>query len=404
MIAVKFDRVCKRYPGGIAALHELDLQVAPGERIVLLGPSGCGKTTTLRLLAGLEQPTSGAIRLGGQPAAGLSPRERDVGFVFQRPALYPHLKVRDNLAFGWRMQHPRWRSAFAAITGKVSAHSPDDQSVLEGRIDEAARLLKIGGLLDRFPRQLSGGEQQRVSLGRVLVRRPALLLLDEPFSSLDQPLRAEMRKELHSLLDRLSATMFYVTHDPVEAAALADRIVVMRNGIVEQADAPDALFRRPSNRFVAGYVGWPSMNFLEGRLTNENGQRGILFGQDFVPLPTRFPALDLLEGQEIIVGIRPESMHSEGAGANLIPLEMRLEGVEMLGDHCLANLRRGNSVVTALVRSCTIWQTPGLADREASRTFKVYLDMATVHLFDRKTGKALGVGRSSSAPYGKPEG
>src|SRR5262245_34433799 len=275
MAEVALGGVSKQYPGGVEALRDLTLTVADGELVVLVGPSGCGKTTTLRLIAGLETPTRGTLRIGGRVVNDLPPRERDVAMVFQRPALYPHLSVRDNLAFGLRMR----RGGFPLLGWNRRA-----DEVVRDRVARAARMLELDDVLDRLPGQLSGGQQQRVALGRAVVREPAAFLLDEPLSNLDARLRTEMRRELHLLHRRLRATMIYVTHDQTGALPPGDRLVVLHRGVAQQADAPLAVYERPANRFVAGFIGWPPMNFMDGQLVGQDGRPGFATRDLVLPL------------------------------------------------------------------------------------------------------------------------
>jgi ABC-type sugar transport system ATPase subunit len=245
MATVSFIHIDKRYANGFHAVRDLNLEIADGEFVVLVGPSGCGKSTTLRMLAGLEEISSGEVRIGPRRVNELEPGDRDIAMVFQNYALYPHMTVRQNLAFGLKMRK-----------------TPKPE--IERRIQEAAETLGITPLMDRRPRELSGGQRQRVALGRAIVRQPQVFLFDEPLSNLDAKLRVQMRAEIAALHHRLKTTMIYVTHDQVEAMTLGERIVIMDAGIVQQADAPLELYRRPANRFVAGFIGSPPMNFLRG--------------------------------------------------------------------------------------------------------------------------------------------
>jgi multiple sugar transport system ATP-binding protein len=244
MAAVRFEQVSKTYPNGHLAVKELDLEIRDGEFMVLVGPSGCGKSTALRMIAGLEMPTAGRIVIGERDVTGLMPQERDVAMVFQSYALYPHMTVRENLAFGLRMRHAA-------------------RDLIARRVNEAAEALGLEAVLDRKPAQLSGGQRQRVALGRAIVREPQVFLFDEPLSNLDAALRVNTRIEIARLHRELSATMIYVTHDQVEAMTLADRIVVLNAGRIEQVGAPMELYNDPANVFVAGFIGSPQMNFLE---------------------------------------------------------------------------------------------------------------------------------------------
>jgi multiple sugar transport system ATP-binding protein len=375
MAEVVLEGVSKRYPNGVEAVRDLTLTVADGELVVLVGPSGCGKTTTLRLIAGLDELTAGTIRIGGRVVNGRPPRERDVAMVFQRPALYPHLTVRENLAFGLRL---RQGGAWPFRRG---------QGVIEERVERAARLLKVEEVLHRLPGQLSGGQQQRVALGRALVREPAAFLLDEPLSNLDARLRTEMRRELHLLHGRLLATMIYVTHDQVEALTLGDRVVVLRQGVAEQVDRPQALYERPCNRFVAGFLGWPPMNFLDGELVHQGG-RAWFMGRDVaLPVPAAVAAAWAGHaGRLLTLGVRPEDVRLRDApddGAVVMDAAV----VEPLGGSSLATLHRQDWQVTVPVESGRM-----VAQRQA---VAVVFDLGRAHLFDRATGQALCHGRPS---------
>jgi multiple sugar transport system ATP-binding protein len=367
MAEVALEHVSKHYAPGVAALDDLTLTVADGELVVLVGPSGCGKTTTLRLIAGLETLTSGTIRIGGKLVSDLPPRLRDVALVFQRPTLYPHLNVGDNLAFGVRLREG------GTLTRWLRRGSTSDEDLAK-RVRETAELLGLSDLLRRRPSQLSGGQQQRVALGRALVRRPAVFLLDEPLSNLDPSLRHEMRRELHLLQRRLRATMVYVTHDQVEAMTLGDRVVVLDRGKVQQVGRPLDLYERPANRFVAGFIGWPPMNFLDGRLVRHDGGSALAVGGRELPLPGASGAYN--EG-EITAGIRPE--HLTVGEENGWPMEVVL--VEPLGSATLVTLGWDGLQLLALAGG-----RPSFSERQA---FKVGIDVKHLYLFDRSSGRAL---------------
>ena len=288
MAAVAFERVVKRF-GKVTALHALDLEIRAGEFVSLLGPSGCGKTTTLRMLAGLEAPSEGTIRIGDRIVNDVAPGQRDIAMVFQSYALYPHMTVAENIAYPMRKRRV-----------------PREER--ERRVREAAAILELGPLLDRKPRQLSGGQQQRVALGRALVRDPLVFLLDEPLSNLDAKLRAHMRAELIELHRRLGRTMVYVTHDQLEAMTMSQRIAVMSAGRLQQFDAPETVYNRPANRFVAGFIGTPSMNLLEGSVEADGGSATFRAPGLAVPLPGA-PA------GPAVLGVRPEHVRfTDGAG------------------------------------------------------------------------------------------
>jgi multiple sugar transport system ATP-binding protein len=381
MAEVVLEGVSKRYPNGVDAVRDLTLTIGDGELVVLVGPSGCGKTTTLRLLAGLEEPTAGTIRIGGRVMNGRPPRERDMAMVFQRPALYPHLTVRENLAFGLALRGGIGRWIFGSRHG----------AEIEVRVEQAAQMLQLGGVLDRPPDELSGGQQQRVALGRAVVRRPAAFLLDEPLSNLDARLRSEMRRELHLLHERLHATMIHVTHDQVEALTLGDRVVVLRHGLAEQVDRPLALYMRPANRFVAGFLGWPPMNFLEGELVQEDG--GLSFrGRDLaLPVPADLAsAWQAFCGRALTLGIRPEDLRiADGATPGTLRFVATL--VEPLGGSWVVTLE-GGSESAGQDWQVTIPSDGNQMIRERDNV-AIAFDLSRAHLFDRTTGVALFHGR-----------
>ncbi len=364
MPPVSFEHVSKTYPNGARALADVSLSVTDGELLAVVGPSGCGKTTLLRILAGLTEPSAGSVRIGGRDVTRLPPHRRDVALVFQRPALYPYLSVRANLGFGLALRRTWFR-----LTGEERA-----------RVKEVAELLGLGGLLDRRPAQLSGGEQQRVALGRALVRRPAVYLLDEPLAALDARLRLELRHDLHLLQRRFRATMLYVTHDQEEAAALGDRVAVFDRGVLQQVDAPAALCDRPVNRFVAGFVGWPPMSFLAGKLVGDAGR--LSFTGDGVALevpPERRKAWAAHAGRAAEIGVRAEDARLVPAdSAGTMVVEVRR--AEALGRAWLLSLTRGSWELTA--------RTDGPPPAEGSRA-AVLVDLSRAHLFDPATGRAL---------------
>jgi multiple sugar transport system ATP-binding protein len=379
MAEVALEHVSKHYTPGAAALDDLILTVADGELVVLVGPSGCGKTTTLRLIAGLETLTAGTIRIDGKIVNALPPRQRDVALVFQRPTLYPHLSVADNLAFGVRM-----RQGIGLVHRLLHRRSNNSQheGELASRVRDTADLLGLTQLLLRRPAQLSGGEQQRVALGRALVRRPAAFLLDEPLSNLDPGLRHDMRRELHLLQRRLRATMVYVTHDQVEAMTLGDRVVVLDRGKVQQVGAPLELYERPANRFVAGFLGWPPMNLFDGRLVRRDGGALLLAADGLeLPLPAEtFGPLTAYNGNDVTAGLRPEHL-SLGQQPGPARWLMDVLLVEPLGSASLVTLGRNGQQLLALTDG-----RPAFSERQA---VTVGFDVRDLHLFDRSNGKAL---------------
>jgi ABC-type sugar transport system ATPase subunit len=367
MAEVVLADVTKIYPNGQWAVRGLDLGIADGELVVVAGPSGCGKTTLLRLIAGLEEPTHGTLRIGGRVVNGVPPWQRGVAMAFQRPALYPHWSVRRNLAFGL--------SAPGGNAGDVAR-----------RVEALARLLGLQEVLERRPGQLSGGQQQRVALGRALGREPAVFLLDEPLSSLDSALRHELRRELHLLQRRVRATMLYVTHDPFEAMTLADRLALLQDGVLTQVGPPVELYEHPRNRFVAGFLGWPRMSFLDGQLVRTPDGLGLVHGETALCLPAAHDAL--LAGQEgraLTLGIRSEAMALRASADGPGTLGMEVGLVECLGSTWLLTLRRHSWEVTV--------QVAGAAPFAPGERLSVALDLTRAHYFDGATGLALAVGR-----------
>ncbi len=309
MASVEIRRVRKSF-GPLEVIHGIDIVIGDEEFVVLVGPSGCGKTTLLRMIAGLENITSGEISIGGRVVNALPPKDREIAMVFQNYALYPHMTVRDNMAFSLKLR-------------KI------DEATIDGRVRQAADILGLAAFLDRFPRQLSGGQRQRVAMGRAIVRDPQVFLFDEPLSNLDAKLRVQMRTEIKALHQRLKTTSVYVTHDQVEAMTMADRIVVMHDGNVEQIGTPLELYDWPTNLFVAGFIGSPAMNFIQGRLKRANGSVWVEADDG-----TRLPSPKEVgghEGQEVIYGVRPE--HFEMAGEDGITA--RVQVVEPTGANTL---------------------------------------------------------------------
>jgi multiple sugar transport system ATP-binding protein len=290
---IALEQLTKVYPDGTRAVRELDLEIGDGEFVVLVGPSGCGKTTALRMVAGLEEITSGSVRIGDRVVNDLPPKDRDVAMVFQSYALYPHMDAQGNIAFGLRMRG-------------VS------RGVIAERVRRAADLLGLGDVLGKKPRTLSGGQRQRVAMGRSIVREPQAFLMDEPLSNLDAKLRVQMRAEIARLQRRLEVTTIYVTHDQTEAMTMGDRVAVMSRGVLQQVDRPQVLYDRPANLFVAEFIGSPAMNLLDAQLVRSNGGFAVDFGTGSVAVPDETvaarPALRRYEGRRLIVGIRPEDL------------------------------------------------------------------------------------------------
>jgi multiple sugar transport system ATP-binding protein len=361
MAEVRLIQVTKAYRTGTVAVRDLDLTAKDGELLVVMGPSGCGKTTTLRLVAGLESPTRGSIFIGGHCVDQWSARRRNVAMVFQKPALYPHLNVGENLEFSEKMKR---------------AFDPNS-------LTEVVDALGLGKLLKRKPRELSGGEQQRVALGRAIVCRPGVFLFDEPLSNLDGPLRIGLRRELHLLHRRLRATMIYVTHDQAEAMTLGERVAVLEAGILQQVDTPAGLYHRPANRSVAAYVGMPGMNLLDGELSGEGSKR--YFGRAHCgwPVPAEVGCRwDRFRGQPLTLGIRPENVSVGEMREDSVSLPMRVTLIEAMGDSTLVSL--GNEE-WALTASVSVRSLPSLG---VGAMLPVELDMTKAHLFDGVTGIA----------------
>jgi multiple sugar transport system ATP-binding protein len=324
--AVTFTHVSKVYPDGTRAVSDMDLGSEDGEFIVLVGPSGCGKTTALRMVAGLEEITEGEIRIGERVVNHVPPRDRDIAMVFQSYALYPHLSVRQNIAFGLKLR-------------KI------DKREIDRRVENAARILGLEQLLDKKPRALSGGQRQRVAMGRAIVREPQAYLMDEPLSNLDAKLRVQMRAEISAIQRNLGVTTIYVTHDQVEAMTMGDRVAVMRKGELQQVADPEELYERPVNLFVAGFIGSPAMNLLEARLERRDGTIDAVVGNQRIALDPELlstrPALSSFEGRDVILGIRPEELEDAELQRDA-PVERRLKGQlelrEALGSEVVAHV------------------------------------------------------------------
>jgi multiple sugar transport system ATP-binding protein len=339
MAQVKIRNVVKRY-GALEVLKQVSFSIDDGEFVILVGPSGCGKSTLLRMIAGLEQISDGEIEIGGRVVNDLEPKERDIAMVFQSYALYPHMTVAQNMAFSLKL-------------------SRKTKTEADRKVDEAAKILGLDELLDRYPRQLSGGQRQRVAMGRAIVRDPQLFLFDEPLSNLDAKLRVQMRAEIKRLHQRLQNTTIYVTHDQVEAMTMADRIVVMKNGIIEQIGTPLELYDRPSNMFVAGFIGSPSMNFLNGRVTEEGFETA-----DGLMLPLPHDAT----GNIAYYGVRPEDFQFDPDG-----IEATISVVEPTGSETMVLANFGQQEITGVFRE-RISGEPG-------STIRVSPKLSVVHLF-----------------------
>jgi multiple sugar transport system ATP-binding protein len=426
MAAIELDRISKVYPDGTAAVSDLSLEIADGEFMVLVGPSGCGKTTALRMVAGLEDVTAGAIRIGDRDVTRISSKDRDIAMVFQNYALYPHLSVRDNMGFSLALR-------------KVK------KAEVRRRVTEAAQLLGIEAYLDRKPRQLSGGQRQRVAMGRAIVREPQAFLMDEPLSNLDAKLRVQMRAEVARIQQRLEVTTIYVTHDQTEAMTMGDRVAVMKRGVLQQVATPAELYEHPVNVFVGGFIGSPAMNLIEAQLRRDGGRPGddgpgddgpgdegpgdegwsVEFGRHRLALPADFvasrPALGGYEGRKLVLGIRPESMEDaalapdvpddrlvdatvdlvERTGADAY-LHFVLDAPTVLTDDTRDLIEAAGSEVgrfeepTGLdVTECVARVSPHTAAAER-QPVRLVVDTSQLQLFDVDTGLAIRTGETPS--------
>ena len=375
MAELALDRICKTYPKGKVAIRDLSLDVKDGELVAIVGPSGCGKTTLLRVIAGLESPDSGHVLIDGQDLTSSPSRKRGVALMFQRSTVYPHLTIRRNLSFS-----PDMRSGWGLgrLLGIASKKDPQ----LEERIVAAAKQVGLEKDLDRFPNELSGGQQQRVALGRALVASARLYLLDEPLSHLDSKLRNEIRHELHLLQKQLRATMIYVTHDQTEAMALADRLVVMNEGTIQQIGRPETVYREPKNRFVAEFLSWPPLSLLEGQLIDLKGELSFVAGPITLPVPAS-PAADWRKylGIRVSMGIRSQGIRIQHAADGRPSLTMRVVLTECQGSAYQVTLEREGWRLTASLDN--------LIGIEARRTVEVQLRMEQAFLFDCDSGRAL---------------
>ncbi len=368
MASVKLKNVYKRYTGGVTAVNDFNLDIEDKEFIILVGPSGCGKTTTLRMVAGLEEISEGEVYIADKLVNDVAPKDRDIAMVFQNYALYPHMTVFDNMAFGLKLRK-----------------TPKEE--IKRKVNEAAKILGIEHLLDRKPKALSGGQRQRVALGRAIVREPKVFLMDEPLSNLDAKLRVQMRTEITKLHQKLQTTIIYVTHDQTEAMTMGTRIVVMKDGFIQQVDTPQALYSRPTNLFVAGFIGSPQMNFMSAKVEKRGEEIHLLFGKDDVKLPEgKAKKLDGSDyvGKEVIMGIRPEDLHDEQVFLESMPdsiVEAKIEVTEMLGAETYLYMIVDDVNFTARVNPRT--------KARAGETIKVALDVNKIHIFDKETERTI---------------
>ena len=380
MASLTLKNITKRYAGNVLAVSDFNLEIKDKEFIILVGPSGCGKSTTLRMIAGLEEITDGELYIGDKLVNDVAPKDRDIAMVFQNYALYPHMTVFENMAFGLKLRK-----------------TPKDE--IKRRVEEASRILDIEHLLDRKPKALSGGQRQRVALGRAIVREPRVFLLDEPLSNLDAKLRAQMRTELAKLHKRIGTTFIYVTHDQTEAMTMADRIVVMKDGLIQQVDTPTKLYDKPSNKFVAGFIGSPQMNFIEGVLLKEDGKYYFEFGTEDtktrkgVKYKILLPDSKNVKGQldpyieeekTVIAGIRPEHISDDDAYVSAHPestVKAHVDVTEMMG------------VETYLYMACEGFNLNARVDpKTATRAgddISIAFKSEFIHLFDADTEKTI---------------
>jgi multiple sugar transport system ATP-binding protein len=393
MSSITFDHVGKVYPGGTRAITDVSLGIDDGEFLVLVGPSGCGKSTLLRMIAGLEDLTEGELRIGERVVNDVPPKDRDIAMVFQNYALYPHMSVFDNMAFGLKLRK-----------------MPKDE--IKRRVQDAARTLEITEYLERKPKALSGGQRQRVAMGRAIVREPAAFLMDEPLSNLDAKLRVQMRSEIGLLQQRLGTTTVYVTHDQVEAMTMGDRVAVIRKGRLQQVDTPRALYDHPDNLFVAGFIGSPAMNFIYGRIEGDGDGTWASFGGDRVRLDSSVVAerrrLSEYKGRELVIGIRPEDFEIEAARGPMPDhtIETRADLVEMLGSDAFVHFTKPSPpVITPDIREllddqgtdpATLGDLTKLTARvnpdfapKSGASARLVIETAKLHFFDKDTGEVI---------------
>ncbi|MCI0580998.1 MAG: sn-glycerol-3-phosphate ABC transporter ATP-binding protein UgpC [Chloroflexi bacterium] len=365
MASVTYRHVYKRF-GDFTAVADLSIDVADKEFVVFVGPSGCGKSTCLRMLAGLEEITDGEILIGDRVVNDVPPKDRDIAMVFQSYALYPHMSVYDNMAFGLKLRK----------TPKAE---------IDRRVKEAAEILGLGQLLDRKPKALSGGQRQRVAVGRAIVREPAVFLMDEPLSNLDAKLRVSARAEISKLHKRLGTTFIYVTHDQVEAMTMGDRIMVIKDGVLQQIDTPRSLYTEPHNIFVAGFIGSPSMNFFNATLVSEDGRLYADAGDFRVHVPEdRRSAFQNYTGKEVVLGLRPEDIHGTNyapPNINAAPMEGTVEVVELLGHELHLYINTGKNNLVAIVDT-------RMAPKVGNKVGLV-ANVDHLHMFDKESEMAI---------------
>ena len=395
MASLNLKNIYKVYPSGVTAVTDFNLDIEDKEFIVFVGPSGCGKSTTLRMIAGLEEITDGELYIDGRLVNNVAPKDRDIAMVFQNYALYPHMTVYDNMAFGLKLRKM-------------------PKAEIDVRVKEAARILGIEMYLSRKPKALSGGQKQRVALGRAIVREPKVFLLDEPLSNLDAKLRAQMRTEITKLHNRLATTFIYVTHDQTEAMTMGTRIVVMKDGFMQQVDAPQNLYDYPVNQFVAGFIGTPQMNFFTAKLTGKKDEVYVEFGLEKLLLPQE--KVDLIydldaylnTDKEVVFGVRPEDLHDEERLVKQAPnavITVDVDVVEMLGSETLLYCKllseeeeQETTTIQSIVddTSNLIARVDSRSKTEKGQRIKLLVDIEHIHLFDKETEMSI-VARDAAA-------
>ncbi|MBQ6896794.1 MAG: sn-glycerol-3-phosphate ABC transporter ATP-binding protein UgpC [Oscillospiraceae bacterium] len=358
MASITFKNVVKTYDNGVTVVPDLNLEIKDKEFIVLVGPSGCGKSTTLRMIAGLEDVSSGELIIGDKVVNTVAPKDRDIAMVFQSYALYPHMTVRDNMAFALKLRK-------------------EPQEEIDKKVNEAAKILELEKYLDRKPKALSGGQRQRVALGRAMVRKPAVFLLDEPLSNLDAKLRTEMRSQIAALHKRLETTFVYVTHDQTEAMTMGDRIVVMKDGYVQQFDTPQNLYNYPCNMFVAGFIGSPQMNFMNVTVEKDGEGQVLVFGDSRISINK--PELEAYIGKEVVMGVRPEDIHANSAAHVGEPAEYKafINHMEMMGSENYLYLDAYGQKMLARI--------PARYEFSEDTTVTLAIDTGKIHVFDKET-------------------
>lgn len=366
MASIKFENVNKTYEDGVTVIENLNLEIKDKEFVILVGPSGCGKSTTLRMIAGLEDISKGNLYIGDKIVNNISPKDRDIAMVFQSYALYPHMTVYKNMAFGLKLRGV-------------------DKSIIDEKVKNAAEILGIEKYLHRKPRALSGGQRQRVALGRAMVRNPQVFLLDEPLSNLDAKLRTEMRSQIAALHKRLNATFVYVTHDQTEAMTMADRIVVMKDGRIMQADTPYVLYNHPQNMFTAGFIGSPRMNFITCTVNSAGKSISLSFGDCEINLPEKHSsALAEYAGKRVVLGIRPEDIKNDSSYFNKAynnEICLTVNGSEMTGAEANIYSETGTSKIIARVNN--------MQKIEDGEKINLYIDMEKLHIFNIETEELI---------------